>query len=153
MLTSSPQKLNKVLIGITFTISLLLLLVSSIPFEWQLVFFVLLMVVTGIPHGAVNHVVYQEVEKNKQASTNYLRFFMVYLGIILLYALLWYLLPQLCLAFSLLSFVGIALLLIGGQYLAEYISPYLLFFIAISLLTMPHMYYMQQLYTTPNHKK
>jgi len=310
MLTSSPQKLNKVLIGITFTISLLLLLVRSVPFEWQLVFFVLLMVLTGIPHGAVDHVVYQKVEKNKQVSTNYLRFFMVYLGIILLYALLWYLLPQLCLVvfflvsfyhfgqsqlyylkwperkpfkiwiylcwgalvicgimyfnyqasaevleavvllpdflslatteliwlvliasilvsfaiayhykklslsqllvelislallmglfyaaplliafavyfglwhslkaiqaelkyfkerkntlkwfykqawpFSLLSFMGITLLLIGGQYLAEHISPYLLFFITISLLTMPHMYYMQKLYTSSGHKK
>lgn len=50
------------------------------------------------------------------------------------------------LPFSLLSFVGIGLLLWLGQWLGGYFSPYLLFFIAISTLTLPHMVYMQGFY-------
>jgi Brp/Blh family beta-carotene 15,15'-monooxygenase len=79
-------------------------------------FFISLMVITGIPHGAVDHVVYQYVEEGqddasesklslKNLSSRYGRFFLVYLGIIAAYSLLWILLPQLCLAiFLLMSF-------------------------------------------------
>jgi beta-carotene 15,15'-dioxygenase len=47
---------------------------------------------------------------------------------------------------SLASFAGIGLLLLAGTYLGSYFSVYLLFFIAISTLTVPHMYYMQAFY-------
>ncbi len=47
---------------------------------------------------------------------------------------------------SLISFVGIAILLILAHYLGAVISPYLLFFIAISTLTLPHMYFMNKFY-------
>ena len=49
--------------------------------------------------------------------------------------------------FSLISFIGIALLLAAGSFLSTLISPFLLFFIAISVLTLPHMVYMQQFYS------
>lgn len=49
--------------------------------------------------------------------------------------------------FSLISFLGIGLLLGLGGYFASFISPFLLFFIAISVLTLPHMVYMQQFYS------
>ena len=49
--------------------------------------------------------------------------------------------------FSLISFVGIAILLAAGSFLSTLISPFLLFFIAISVLTLPHMVYMQQFYS------
>ncbi len=60
------------------------------------------------------------------------------------------------LPFSLISFAGIGLLLGAGYYLAGYISPYLLFFMAISVLTLPHMIFMQGFYavgrsTQPSH--
>jgi Brp/Blh family beta-carotene 15,15'-monooxygenase len=48
--------------------------------------------------------------------------------------------------FSLISFAGIGLLLAGGYLLADYVSPYLLFFMAISVLTLPHMVFMQGFY-------
>lgn len=53
---------------------------------------------------------------------------------------------QYALPFSLMSFVGIGLLIWGGQMLSAVISPYLLFFIAISTLTLPHMVFMQGFY-------
>ncbi|MCI4671576.1 MAG: Brp/Blh family beta-carotene 15,15'-dioxygenase [Bacteroidia bacterium] len=48
--------------------------------------------------------------------------------------------------FSVISFVGIGILLFAGQWLNALMSPYLLFFIAISTLTLPHMIFMQKLY-------
>jgi len=57
------------------------------------------------------------------------------------------------LPFSLLSFVGIGILLLVGQWLNAYVSPYLLFFIAISTLTLPHMLFMQRLYHRGREKK
>jgi len=47
---------------------------------------------------------------------------------------------------SLISFVGIGILLLIAHYLGAIISPYLLFFIAISTLTLPHMYFMNKFY-------
>ncbi|MEO0894931.1 MAG: Brp/Blh family beta-carotene 15,15'-dioxygenase [Bacteroidota bacterium] len=54
------------------------------------------------------------------------------------------------LPFSLISFAGIAILLLIGQWLHAIVSPYLLFFIAISTLTLPHMVFMQRLYAKGN---
>ncbi|MEL6134576.1 MAG: Brp/Blh family beta-carotene 15,15'-dioxygenase, partial [Bacteroidota bacterium] len=53
------------------------------------------------------------------------------------------------LPFSLISFGGIVLLLITAQILQSHISPYLLFFIAISVLTLPHMVFMDRFYRLP----
>lgn len=54
---------------------------------------------------------------------------------------------QQALLFSLISFAGIGLLLGISYFFQAYISPYLLFFIAISTLTLPHIIYIQQFYT------
>ncbi|MEM9984167.1 MAG: Brp/Blh family beta-carotene 15,15'-dioxygenase, partial [Bacteroidota bacterium] len=50
------------------------------------------------------------------------------------------------LPFSLISFAGIGLLLGAAFWMGELISPYLLFFMAISVLTLPHMVFMQGFY-------
>lgn len=327
MFLLSPKKLNRLLLGATLVLLLVLVSAGDIPFAWQLGLFILLMIITGIPHGAVDHVVYQYVEKpagdegdsvetqtmdstlassRKIKKAHLGRFFLVYMGIIAAYSVLWLLLPKLCLAifllmsfyhfgqsqlyylamseknilkitlylcwgaliiggivffnydasaevlagivslpelvtrdsaqdllillgvftitglifaffrknlddsqlvfelfsmalllslfylaplliafaiyfglwhslkamqaelrhfkreqrslawfyrqawpFSLLSFVGIGILILAASQLEAYISPYMLFFIAISVLTMPHMYYMQKLYQRP----
>lgn len=47
---------------------------------------------------------------------------------------------------TLISLFGIGLLLLAGWLWGEAVSPALLFFIAISVLTLPHMYHMEQLY-------
>lgn len=323
MFLLSPKKLNRLLLGVTLILLAVLLSAGDIPFGWQLGLFILLMILTGIPHGAVDHVVYQYVENdgvsdkaesiektlqssNKMKKAHLGRFFLVYMGIIAAYSALWLLFPKLCLAifllmsfyhfgqsqlyylnmseqnilkvvlylcwggliiggivffnyeastevlagiidlpallsrdsalnllillgvftltglifayfrkslyadqllfeifslglllglfylaplliafaiyfglwhslkaiqaelrhfdeeqqslvwfyrqawpFSLLSFVGIGILILAASQLEAYISPYMLFFIAISVLTMPHMYYMQKLYQRP----
>jgi Brp/Blh family beta-carotene 15,15'-monooxygenase len=122
MFLLSPKKLNRLLLGATLLLLAVLLSTGDIPFGWQLGLFVLLMVLTGIPHGAVDHVVYQYVEHNQRPKTVGVtnqslesgsklkkaqlgRFFLVYLGIIAAYSILWILLPKLCLAiFLLMSF-------------------------------------------------
>lgn len=48
--------------------------------------------------------------------------------------------------FSLISIAGIALLLAAGIWLQDRISPWLLFFIAVSALTLPHVWHMNLLY-------
>ena len=323
MFLLSPKKLNRLLLGATLILLAVLLSTGDIPFGWQLSLFILLMVLIGIPHGAVDHVVYQYVENDSGLSKAELadktlesdakirkaqlgRFFLVYMCIITVYSILWLLLPKLCLVifllmsfyhfgqsqlyylemseknilkivlylcwgaliiggivsfnyqasaevlagivalpdllsrdsafkllillsaftltglifayfrkslsasqllfevfslglllglfylapllvafaiyfglwhslkaiqaelrhfdeaqqslgwfyrqawpFSLLSFVGIGILILAASQLEAYISPYMLFFIAISVLTMPHMYYMQKLYQRP----
>jgi Brp/Blh family beta-carotene 15,15'-monooxygenase len=56
--------------------------------------FALVMVVSGIPHGAVDHLVYF-----KENKPDWKRFLTLYLGLIAFYGLLWFLLPDLSLAF------------------------------------------------------
>jgi len=115
MFPLSLKKLNSLLLSVTLLLLALLLLVEEIPFAWQLGVFILLMVLTGIPHGATDHVVHQYVsgEGNENDNTarkekgyrQYGRFLLVYLGIIAAYSLLWFWLPKLCLAiFLLMSF-------------------------------------------------
>ena len=58
----------------------------------------------------------------------------------------WQTFARAALPFSLISFVGIGLLLGAAYWLGEYLSPYLLFFMAISVLTLPHMVFMQGFY-------
>jgi len=50
------------------------------------------------------------------------------------------------LPFSLISIFGVLLLIGLGWYAQAFISPYLLFFMAISVLTLPHMIFMQKFY-------
>ncbi|MEK6476479.1 Brp/Blh family beta-carotene 15,15'-dioxygenase [Catalinimonas sp. 4WD22] len=106
MQLSSPKKLNSFLLSSTLISLVILYFVQEIPFVWQLSIFVLLMLATGIPHGAVDHIVFQHVEERSgKVKISYIRFFLFYLGIIAGYALLWILLPQFCLlVFLLMSF-------------------------------------------------
>lgn len=57
------------------------------------------------------------------------------------------------LPFSLVSLLGIVLLLGAGSYWETYVSLPLLFFIAISTLTLPHMVYMQKFYASLLHRR
>ena len=118
MFLLSPKKLNRLLLGGTLVLLAFLLSVGEVPLSLQLALFVLMMVFTGIPHGAVDHVVYQYVEakSNHQADESLQkftntkkarlgRFFVIYMGIIAIYSALWLVLPGLCLIiFLLMSF-------------------------------------------------
>jgi beta-carotene 15,15'-dioxygenase len=49
-------------------------------------------------------------------------------------------------AYNLISLAGIALILLLGWHFQQYIEPLMVFFIVISVLTMPHMYFVDRLY-------
>lgn len=63
--------------------------------EW--IFFIFLMLILGIPHGAADHLVFfANHEDNKKTSKNWLQFYSLYLGTMLGYALAWWLMPMFC---------------------------------------------------------
>jgi Brp/Blh family beta-carotene 15,15'-monooxygenase len=54
--------------------------------------------------------------------------------------------------FSLISFAGILLLLVASYFLQSMVSPFMLFLVFISALTMPHAYVMQEMYARMGHQ-
>ncbi len=64
--------------------------------------FVVLMLATGIPHGATDHVVYAHTQTQRGRHTHYGRFLGFYLGAMVLYALAWWAMPVLSLVLFLL---------------------------------------------------
>jgi Brp/Blh family beta-carotene 15,15'-monooxygenase len=71
----------------------------------QLGIFVVLMLLTGLPHGATDHLVFRRLQPNLSARSFWLRFLLQYLGMIAAYAALWYFLPGISLLlFLLLTF-------------------------------------------------
>ncbi|MDF9799991.1 Brp/Blh family beta-carotene 15,15'-monooxygenase [Catalinimonas alkaloidigena] len=193
MQLNSPRKLNMFLLSSTLISLLIISYVQEISLLWQLSIFVLLMLATGIPHGALDHIVFRYIEKQSEdVKVSYTRFFLVYLGIIAGYALLWLQLPQLCLIiFLLMSFyhfgqsqlyyikwseknilktllylswgalIIIEIIFFNYEASTEVLEGIVILsamisslearniIVAISVLTMPHMFYMQKLYQKP----
>lgn len=91
-------------IVLVFTLLMLALayLSPGFPGAYSLPFFVLVMVTTGLPHGATDHLIdrYQQEQQGKSFSWH--RFLAVYLGAIVLYGILWIGVPLLSLAVFLL---------------------------------------------------
>ncbi len=56
-----------------------------------------LILIFGIPHGATDHVLHNIMRKEKIDTVPELWFLLFYLGVILLYALIWYLVPEIAL--------------------------------------------------------
>jgi beta-carotene 15,15'-dioxygenase len=56
----------------------------------QIVFFVILVLLTGIPHGALDHLIQQETDKKSNKKFSYWKFLIQYLVIMALYALSWF---------------------------------------------------------------
>lgn len=86
------QSLRLLNIGLLFLALAFLWLMETSLLHHEYVqwgFFALVMVVTGIPHGAVDHLVFFS-----KKSVGWKRFLGLYLGLIVLYGLLWYLLPE-----------------------------------------------------------
>lgn len=59
----------------------------------ELGLFALVMLVTGVPHGATDHLIYSELQKVKGHRMNWRAFFGFYLLTIAAYSLVWFLLP------------------------------------------------------------
>jgi beta-carotene 15,15'-dioxygenase len=68
----------------------------SLPASIDLYVFVFLMLLFGIPHGAADHIVYFNQTPQPTSALIWVYFFRFYLGIMLAYALAWWLFPLLC---------------------------------------------------------
>jgi Brp/Blh family beta-carotene 15,15'-monooxygenase len=96
------------LISITVILSIALvawqLLVGPLVYKFQVLFFITTILIFGIPHGALDRIVDQEVARRRKTSFQKLTFSVKYIGAIAAYALLWHLFPQVSLvAFLLMS--------------------------------------------------
>jgi beta-carotene 15,15'-dioxygenase len=78
------------------------LLTGNIPPSVQITFFALFIFLTGIPHGAIDHLVEKETAERQQKNFNMSVFLLKYVLTMLFYALMWYLLPSVSLMFFLL---------------------------------------------------
>jgi len=73
----------------SYAVSIVLQAYSNIPIEFQIMGSALLLLCIGIPHGTLDHL----LTFNKQ-ETNPLKFYVYYLGAIVLYLLLWIVSPS-----------------------------------------------------------
>ena len=79
-------------------------LAGPLNYSIQVLFFITAIFLFGIPHGALDQAVEQEVARRKKHSFNRLAFSIKYIGAIVVYALFWYVFPQVSLtAFLLMS--------------------------------------------------
>jgi Brp/Blh family beta-carotene 15,15'-monooxygenase len=87
----------------SFTVATGILLViwqsidQLISLSFQMVFLGVCMFLTGIPHGALDHLVEQEQARRQNSRFDLLAFSIRYLAIIITYSLAWYAFPQLSL--------------------------------------------------------
>lgn len=70
---------------------------GEINFEYQIIGCFLLILLFGIPHGAIDHIVYKT-----QNNISNLKFFSFYLSLIILYTVCWFIFPKWCLVMFLL---------------------------------------------------
>ena len=75
---------------------------GSIPPSVQITFFALFIFLTGIPHGAIDHLVEKETAERQQKTFNLPFFLLKYVLTMLFYGFMWYLLPSVSLLFFLL---------------------------------------------------
>jgi len=86
--------------GLGLGIALIFLLFPSIPQEVQYVIFGLLLVLVGIPHGGIDHLIHNP----KIGQAGLIRFIIRYLLVMLAYGLIWWLFPFA----ALLAFLGMS---------------------------------------------
>lgn len=66
---------------------------GAIPFDVQLIFTLIFVFLTGIPHGALDHLVEAETAARTRYQYNLVRFLLKYLLIIGIYAMIWHFFP------------------------------------------------------------
>ncbi len=63
---------------------------DTIPYNTQLIFFVSLILLTGIPHGALDHLIQKTTDKHFNRRYDFVGFLVKYLSLMAFYALAWY---------------------------------------------------------------
>lgn len=79
-------------------LSALLAILGALLFpEWvkqaEYLLALLLILVIGLPHGATDHLLFRQLAQEKGKPVSMVRFYIVYLGLVLAYGVLWVLLP------------------------------------------------------------
>jgi beta-carotene 15,15'-dioxygenase len=78
------------------------LVMGYLPPSVQIGFFAFFILFTGIPHGAIDHLVEKETAERQQKSFNLRAFLSKYVLTMLFYAIIWFFMPSLSLLFFLL---------------------------------------------------
>lgn len=74
---------------------------GGIPFQWQFIYFLAMITLTGIPHGALDHVIAMETVHAQHKKFRLDRFLGKYVVVILVYTAAWILFPAASLLFFL----------------------------------------------------
>ena len=82
-----------------FTIlgSLVSMSIYNVVVEVELIISILLVLLLGIPHGATDHILFQHIDENFLGAKNLIQFYLLYLGLGMLYLLVWWFFPILAL--------------------------------------------------------
>ena len=92
-------------VGITVILGIIMVLwqalIGALAYHFQQLFFISAICISGIPHGALDHLIEQEFERREGNLFNGNVFLIKYLTFIVVYAVAWYVFPQ----FSLLAFL------------------------------------------------
>lgn len=124
MEASSTQQYsgNTVLSKVLLSIGLLLVLcnyyILPVPETIQWIFFAATILVTGIPHGALDHIVAKQNSILQHQSFSSLQFYLTYLSRMALYGICWYFFPS----FALLLFIVLSAFHFGETDIAFPIS-------------------------------
>lgn len=96
---------NTVLSSVLISLGLLLVLwnnyMLAVPETIQWIFFAVTILIAGIPHGALDHIVAKQNSKLQNRSFSHTQFYLTYLSRMALYGICWYFLPS----FALLLFI------------------------------------------------
>ncbi len=96
---------NRLTLFIVFFTTILIVIhqwIHVIPDEVQWIFFSSVLILVGIPHGALDHLVDQKIQESNQANFSHWKFHLKYLFTIALYIFIWELFPVISFVFFLL---------------------------------------------------
>lgn len=93
-----------ILTSLILAVSILFKLFSPINFQNQLLILVIALIFTGIPHGAIDHLVEEKNANFQKKKFSLVGFITRYVATILIYAISWFFLPEM----SLIFFLGIS---------------------------------------------
>ncbi len=93
------SKIELLFVGLMLCLFCVFMTLGSIAMEWQVGFCALLISLVGIPHGAIDHIIFMQ-----DGQTTPLRFYTFYFGLMAAYCLVWMFFPILSMvAFLVLS--------------------------------------------------
>ncbi len=82
------SKIHSLFVGLLIVLNILFLIFGEFSLEVQVIFSAVLICLFGIPHGAIDHIIYRE-----ERTTSAVIFYSFYFGLMLLYFAFWMYLP------------------------------------------------------------